>query len=126
MNLGGLTLQSLPSSFPPSLCFFPVFFFLSSMLLSFFNLYIILHNSVSPYPPFLFIYSCCMILDELQVYNIVINNFKGYTPFIIIVKYWICSLCCTICPCVLILYLIVCTSLPTALYCPSHLPSPYW
>ena len=47
----------------------------------------------------------------LQIYNIVIHSFKGYTPFIVIIKYWLCSCCCTIYPCSLfILYLIVCTS----------------
>ena len=28
-----------------------------------------------------------------------IHNFKGYTPFTVIIKYWLCSPCCTKCHC---------------------------
>ena len=52
-----------------------------------------------------------------------IHNFKGYTPCIVIVKYWLYSLCCTICPYILFihnsLYLLISTyllSLPASLF----------
>ena len=43
-------------------------------------------------------YSCCTILYNLWLYNIVIHNFKGYITFAVIIKYWLCSLCCLIYP----------------------------
>ena len=33
-----------------------------------------------------------------QVYNIAPHNFKGYIPFIVVIKYWLCSLCCVLYP----------------------------
>ena len=46
------------------------------------------------------------------------------TPFIVIIKYWLCFLCCTIHPCSL-LYLIVCTSyFPTPIL-PSLISFPH-
>ena len=51
------------------------------------------------------------------------HNFKGYTPYIVIIKYWLYSLCCTICPYILFihnsLYLLIPTyllSLPASLF----------
>ena len=53
--------------------------------------------------------------------------FKDYTPFMVM-KYWIWSLCCTICPHGLyVLYMTACTSLvPHPYAAPPLILSPYW
>ena len=60
---------------------------------------------LSSFEHYLLRYNWCTVLYKLQVYSILwFTVFKGYTPFIVILKYRLCSLCCTICLVAYLLY----------------------